>query len=53
MTITLYSYIPNLNPDFILALAVTASFNQAPVLRDTLCKHVTFLPSIRVKVLVS
>jgi hypothetical protein len=37
----------------ILALAVTAPALQATALRDAICKHVSFRPSIRVQIPVS
>jgi hypothetical protein len=33
------SYVENLTPDFILALAITASGSQTPILRDAMDKH--------------
>ncbi|KAE9365474.1 hypothetical protein N431DRAFT_563398 [Stipitochalara longipes BDJ] len=41
-------YIADLTPDFILALAATVPFLEAQALRDALCKHVAFEPSVRV-----
>ncbi|OCK76085.1 hypothetical protein K432DRAFT_307150 [Lepidopterella palustris CBS 459.81] len=43
-------YIPNLDPNFILALAETASFHQVSALRDAIWKHLAFQTSIRVKI---
>lgn len=48
ITLTSCGYIADLTPDFILALAVTAPFLEAQALRDALCKHVVFQPSVRV-----
>ncbi|KAE9373616.1 hypothetical protein N431DRAFT_504241 [Stipitochalara longipes BDJ] len=42
--------VSDLTPEFICALAITAPFHYAPVLRDTLCKHVDFKPSIMVQI---
>jgi len=47
------SYVPDLTRDMILTLAVTAPALQAPALRDAICKHVSFRPSIRVQIPVS
>jgi hypothetical protein len=49
----LCSHIADLTPEYILALAVTAPFHQVPALRDAMCKHVAFQPSIRVIIPVS
>jgi hypothetical protein len=53
MDLTQRSHIKDLTPEFILALAVTAPYLQAPALRDAICKHVSFRPSVRVNVPVS
>jgi hypothetical protein len=50
ITLTCCSYIADLTPDFILALALTAPVLQALPLRDALCKHVAFQSSIRVNI---
>lgn len=47
------SYIENLTPDFILALAITASGSQTPILRDAMDKYLTLEPSIQATVSVS
>jgi hypothetical protein len=52
-TLTSCSYIADLTPEYILALAVTAPFHQVPALRDAMCKYVAFQPSIRVIIPVS
>jgi hypothetical protein len=52
-SLTWCRYVADLTPDFILALAATASYLQAPIIRDAICKHVSFRPSIRVNVPVS
>jgi hypothetical protein len=52
ITLTYCSYIADLTPDFILALAATVPFLQALPLRDALCKHVAFQSSIRVNITV-
>jgi len=51
-TLTCCSYIADLTPDFILALAFTAPVLQTLPLRDALCKHVAFQSSIRVNITV-
>jgi hypothetical protein len=51
-TLTCCSYIADLSPDFILALAVTVPVLQALPLRDAICKHVAFQSSIRVNITV-
>lgn len=48
--LTRCSHIADLTPEMILALAVTAPFLQVPALRDAICKHVSFRPSVRVHV---
>lgn len=44
------SYIADLTPDMILALAVTVPLLEAPALRDAICKHVSFRSSIRIHI---
>jgi hypothetical protein len=51
--LTCYSYIADLSPDFILALAVTVPVLQTPPLRDAIYKHVAFQSSIRINITVS
>jgi hypothetical protein len=51
--LTPWSHISDLTPDMILALTATASYLQVPVLRDTICKHVSFRSSVRVHMPVS
>ncbi|KIN05269.1 hypothetical protein OIDMADRAFT_51083 [Oidiodendron maius Zn] len=41
--------IADLTPEFIMSIAVTSPFNHVTVLRDAICKHVGFQPSIMVK----
>lgn len=48
-----HSYITNLNPSYILALAETAPFHQVSALRDALWKHIALQTSLRVKLPVS
>jgi hypothetical protein len=43
-----YSYIENLTPDLVLAIAATATSSQTPVLRDAIYKHVALQSSIQV-----
>ena len=50
--LTCCSFIADLTPDFILALAVTDPVLQALPLRDAICKHVAFQSSIRVNITV-
>jgi hypothetical protein len=51
--LTQCSYVSDLTPDIILALAVTAPYLQVPALLDTMYKHISLLSSIRVHVPVS
>jgi hypothetical protein len=44
------SYIENLAPEMILAIAATTPYLQVPAVRDAICKHVSFRPSIQVHV---
>jgi hypothetical protein len=44
----MFSYIANLDPNFLLALAETAPYNHADALRDAVRKHLAFQSSIRV-----
>ena len=48
-----YSYIANLSPSYIFALSGTVFDHQVPALREAIWKHVTFQPSIGVKLPVS
>jgi hypothetical protein len=50
-TLFLYgSYIQNLDPSYILALAETASFHQVSALRSGVWKHLALQTSIGVKI---
>ncbi|KAF2493443.1 kinase-like protein [Lophium mytilinum] len=42
-------YIPNLDPNFIIALVETAPYHQVPALRDALRQYLAFETSMRVK----
>ena len=51
--LTQCSHVSDLTPEIILALAATAPYLQVPALRDAMCKHVSFQPSVRVYIPVS
>lgn len=44
-----HSYIPQLDPDYIVTLAKTALHHQVEALRDTIYKHVAAVTSIKVR----
>jgi len=46
--LTQCSHIMDLTPDMIISLIATASYLQIPALRDAICNHVCFRPSIRI-----
>ena len=48
-----HSYIANLDPHYIFALAETASYHQVSVLRDAIFNHLEMNTSIKAKVPVS
>ena len=53
ITITILSYIANLDAAYVYALFQRASFLQVAVLRYAIWKHIAFQTSIRVKIPVS
>lgn len=46
----MFSYLENLSPEMILVIAATTPFLQVPAVRDAVCKHVSFRPSIQVDI---